>query len=284
MSNFRKSMRICAIHLVCLCHDSRIILCVTTIFLLIVGKRTNDLRSFCVTLNVRATPFPLFVIITESLYNQKLLLLLFLMIICDAPFIDGAMVHYIQRTGRMNWFIGTLMYIITLVIGFWIIVFLACVVSILNCFEWSIEWGKVFLSIMKTGEIPDLIGTVRYIKIGSALKAFVICFCFKCLLTMLLAFITWLTNANTRKNYGVILPIILVMLHGHIVGWFVNSDWVYFSPVSLSNLNMLNIDGITKLPSVRYAVVFLTSVNLLAGYMLYRTSMRFSIETGNLVN
>lgn len=283
MNSLHKLSHICAINLRRLLHDSRLILCVTTIFLLIIGKRTDELRAFCSTLNVKTTPFPLFVVITESSYNQKLLLLLFLILVCDAPFIDGIMTPCIQRTGRLNWFKGTLGYVVALTLGYWIVVFIACVLSILGCCEWSTEWGRVFTSIMKTGEIPDLLGNLRYLKAGNALRAFLVSFSLKCLLSMLLASITWLVNAMTNKSYGVVISIILIMLHGHICGWFVDTIWVYLSPVSLSNLNMLNIDGITMLPSVQYAFAYLIGANLLVGYLLWRTTLMFSVETNTLV-
>lgn len=283
MNSLHKIAHICIINLRRLLHDSRLILCVATIFLLIIGKRTNELRMFCSTLNVKTSPFPLFVVITETLYNQKLLLLLFLLLVCDAPFINGMMSSCIQRTGRLSWFLGTFGYMVTLALGYWVIVFIACVISILGCCEWTSEWGRVFTSIMKTGEISDLLGSLRYLKVGNALKAFTLSFSLKCLLTTLLASITWLVNAKTNKNYGVVIPIILIMFHGHICGWFVDTSWVYFSPVSLSNLSMLNIDGIARLPSVQYAFVHLIGANLLAGYLLWRTTLRFSVGTNTLV-
>ena len=251
-----------------------------TLSLLIICRRTDDLRIFCNTLNVCANPLALFVVLTDSVYNEKLILYLIMMIVCDAPFIDGNMQCCILRSGRIRWFTGTVFYIILMVLIYWLCVFIICVLSIASVCEWTADWGRVFRSLLKTGEIADLQGDLRYLKAGSALELFLISFSLKCMVSVMLAFITWLFNSRRCKNGGVIIATAFILMHGHITGWFVPVCWKFISPVTLSNLNMLNIDGTMQtLSSIPYAFAFLIICNATLTVMLLQKSRTFEVET-----
>ena len=58
--------------------------------------------------------------ISDRLYLYRLLLFLFLMLICDAPFVDRGMPYLILRSNRKSWFWGTFFTLVALALFFWL--------------------------------------------------------------------------------------------------------------------------------------------------------------------
>lgn len=272
LRNFRK-----------LLHDFRLFLTVVVLVLFFYVWLTDDLRRFCDTFNVGATPFALFVVSTDNTYAYNLMLYLFLMLVCDAPFIDAGVLPMMQRTGRLYWFFGTWIYLAIMSAAYWLMVWISGVISIIGYCEWSMEWGQVFTSLLNTGEIPNLAGTIRYLTYDNALSAFLISWFLKSSLCMLFSQFIWIVNLRSRRNYGIILPVILVLFNGYIGGWFVDRSWMYWSPATLAMLGVLNIDGSVPIqPSLRTAIFTLIILNMISSVVVYILSNHASIEINSL--
>ena len=104
MSKIRFAACICRRNLQKLLHDSRLFLCIAAVAVLLICRYTQELRDFCGQLQVNVSPLPVFVALTNRLYLYRLLLFLFLMLICDAPFVDRGMPYLILRSNRKSWF------------------------------------------------------------------------------------------------------------------------------------------------------------------------------------
>lgn len=266
-----------------LLHDRRLPLAMLVLVLFFYVWLTDDLRQFCDTFNVCATPFALFVVSTDNTYAYNLMLYLFLMLVCDAPFIDAGVLPMVQRTGRSNWFFGTWIYLAIISAAYWLMVWIAGIISIINYCEWSTEWGQVFISLLNTGEISNLAGTLRYLACDNAFSAFLISCFLKSLLCMFFSQLIWIVNLHSHRNYGIILPVILVLFNGYIGGWFVDRSWMYWSPATLAMLGVLNIDGSVPLqPSLRITIVTLVIINAISSVIAYYLSNHTSIEINSL--
>ena len=206
------------------------------------------------------------------------------LLICDAPFVDRGMPYLILRSNRKSWFWGTFFTLVALALFFWGMVFAVCVLSVAGCCEWTTDWGRVFLSLMKTDELMYFGSEISFFRaLGNALQAFGWSFLLKMLVSLLLGALTWAINLKSRKNVGVIFAVLLVLFNEWIFSWFVDRWMVYFSPVSWGSLGCLNLENSPmKIPSLRYAVCALTGALAFLLLLAWRFSLRGAVEVRTL--
>lgn len=284
MSKTHFAACICRRNLQKLLHDSRLFLCVAAVAVLLICRYTQELRDFCGQLQANVSPLPVFVALTNRLYLYRLLLFLFLMLICDAPFVDRGMPYLILRSNRKSWFWGTFFTLAALALFFWGMVFAVCVLSVAGCCEWTADWGRVFLSLMKTDELMYFGSEISFFRaLGNALEAFGWSFLLKLLVSLLLGALTWAINLKSRKNVGVIFAVLLVLFNEWIFSWFVDRWMVYFSPVSWGSLGCLNLENSpVKIPSLSYAVCALTGALAFLLLLAWRFSLCGAVEVRTL--
>ena len=106
----------------------------------------ESIRAFCVQHDAKSTVWLLPILLTKL--NQRLwVMLLPILLFCDAPFLDEHQPFQIIRIGRMRWAAGQILYIFAASAIFFIACFIICVVLMMPHIEFTLEWGKVLKTL-----------------------------------------------------------------------------------------------------------------------------------------
>lgn len=219
---------------------------------------TRDLIEVCSAYSVGVQPLGLFVFSTTSYYSDFMFMFSFLLIMCDAPFLDDMQTGVVLRIGRTSWALGQAVYIAIVSVAFWLFVLLGCAINVLPWVDSSLSWGKIFISM--ASHVISLSGfgaSSAIINNFTVLEAFGLSFGLNVLLFFFMGLATFNVNLATGKRYGVVVPFAMMMFHWQFIGGF-GFPYVLLkiSPVSLANLMLLDPMARGTFPTHLYALAF----------------------------
>ena len=269
MDNLRKSLRICGNGFRKWPSNLR----VWSVFVLIAVcffYALQGVRRLAIEQNLGVTPW-VFPFDMQGGSLSILIYLAFILLFCDAPFLDTQAPYAIIRTRRRNWIGGQCMYIISgsgvFVIGVYALSVLCCLPNL----GFSSDWGAVLrmLTNVASGDfaqqyIPPFgpnynMNTIRsYTPLQGVLLCLVLFWLICCFLGLLLLVL----NLRFPRTIGVLVAACFVFLD-FFSGQFskiqglLGSRIYFFSPVSWSDLANLKSNSSLPLPSASYAVVVL---------------------------
>lgn len=98
---------------------------------------------------VKNTPwlFPFFI---SNIHMGFYILLGYLLLFCDAPFIDRHQPYIIIRIGKRRWLFGQLLYIVSMSFFFVLVIHLCMILVLLPTLSFSTDWGTVIYTLAKT--------------------------------------------------------------------------------------------------------------------------------------
>lgn len=223
--------------------------------LIVVQSASSSVRELCLEYGVRASPLALFPGVTVTSTMSSLLLLCWLMLICDAPFIDETQPYLLLRCGRYIWSAGQLLYMLVMSVLFWLWVAICSVIVLAGCMDSSMEWGSVYhsLSYMPTYEF---LSSRTMMANYTVPEAFALSWLLSVLLSIMLSEFTYLINLTTRRMYGALLPVALLLVNWAYYLW--DFAWVplHASPATLASLHWLDPKGLGHLPTLSYSLCF----------------------------
>lgn len=226
-------------------------LMIALVALMLIYARSSEVRQLCDIYGALASPLPLFVSFTNSLYPGTVLLVCWVLLVCDAPFIDESQPMLLLRAGRARWSLGQVAFLWGYALVYWLYVMLLCVLVLLPHVEWSMGWSDVYRSLEITGESGNLKFYGSVMSEYSALSACLFSLALNYTLSVAFAQLIYAINFATGKNYGAVLPVLFIMLEYFFQNWFVDNRFLFISPVSLARLHrLLLVNG----PSLRYAM------------------------------
>lgn len=185
---------------------------------------------------------------------------------CDAPFIDSHQPYVIIRSGKQNWLLGQIAYIMLASAIYFLFIFLVSVLFLLPNITFSSEWGKVLgtLGITDAGNQFNVSLGISYALQHnySPIAAMAWSLLMAWLVGTFLGLLIFVLNMRFTREIGVVVSTALVFLQYFcfVVGGFLLYS---LSPVSWANLNMLDTTHTSALPSVTYAVSALISLSLI---------------------
>ncbi len=219
---------------------------------------TRDLREVCETYSAGVHPFGLFLFTSTSYYTCFMYLFSYLLMICDAPFLDDIQTQVLLRTGRTKWALGQVIYIFVLNLFFWLFVLFSCFANAYPYIDLSLSWGRIFTSLAShTIFLTGFGAQAQIINNYTLLLAFLISFALQILMTFLLGLATFDINLATEKRIGITVPSAMLLFHFQFIGGF-GFPYVLLkiSPVSLANLMLLDPKKMGTFPTLRYAFLF----------------------------
>ena len=233
----------------------RSILAVPLVFM-IVHRSSEAIRMLCAKYQATASPLPFFTYMTSTATMSALLLLCWLMLMCDAPFIDDTQPYILLRSGRILWSFGQMLYIFTASLIYWAWVVACCILVLYPYVGWDPQWGKVYYSLTYY-ESYGLDVSKNIQACYSVMGAFGLSLGFNIALCIFLAQLTYLVNLLTSRMYGALIATALVLLHWSYYMWG-SAPWaIKASPVTLAALNWLEASTIkSNYPPVSYAIQF----------------------------
>ncbi len=217
---------------------------------------TKEIIEFSKAINIEVTSW-----IFPFLFTQKFVKLLFffplILLFCDAPFIDDNQAYVIARSGRIPWSLGQIAYIIIASgIYFLFLLFLTIIINISHI-QFTSSWGKVLGTLANTNA-SSVIGLKTFVSRNilyyfTPLQAMWFTFFLSWLVGVVLGLVIYVINSlsNTRM-WGVLIASFLLVLDAAVTGY---SSIYQFSPVSWSNLDRIDINGTTQMPSISYIYI-----------------------------
>lgn len=254
--------------------DARV-LAIIFLVCLFAWVRIKDLRGMCIAneLSISCWYFAFQMAGIHALFYYFGLLLLF----CDAPFIDKQQMDVILRTGKKNWFIGKILYIIVASCLYFLLIYVVGVLEFVPYVGFSTEWEDM-INILS---MDDLYGSIinrsivmTYTPIEACLTQYVVCVLFAIFLGLLIFY----SNLFKSKviGIGIALTMVLTGVLVNMVNLVVARIAVYFIPMVWTNIEVFKrtAEGV---PFV-YAIAMLSIGIVVLIILIMQKSKSYSIE------
>ena len=223
----------------------------------------KPILRFSQSVNVSITPF-VFPHLFLNWYSIMIMLLLSVLLFCDAPFMSSRTPYECVRSGRQLWIKGQIIYIFeatTLFVMFMIITSIACLsanIVFLN------DWGKVLNTLAQTdiGMQFNIMPVSYFMMINyTPTEAMFLSFIMLVLIINMIGLIMLVLNMTISRVVGIFVALFLAFLPA-----FANvSDspkLYYVIPTTWANITMFDIKGTSLYPSLLYAAISILVINL----------------------
>lgn len=209
-----------------------------------------------VGLPVCAWVFPF---LMSDYYAVLIILFGFILLLCDAPFVDTEQFYLIIRCGKKTWLIGQLLYVFFSSVVYFLFILLLSILLLFPNISFSGEWGKLLRTLAQTDLAPQFHVTLGFpykiIQLYSPFAAVCLSFAMALLVGFFLGMVLFVTNGFLSRSAGVVVSSAFILLEVFSVN---NAfRFTYFSPASWTSLSVLDVKGFSKYPSIFYACIVL---------------------------
>lgn len=257
---------------------------VICVFLLIFGYvfcMIEPISKFSDHVGVHCTPW-VFPFLTCDANSVLIVLILFVILLCDAPFLYQYQKYTIVRVGKTIWIRAQILYIAITALFFWLFVAAASVLSLLPNVVFSNEWGKVLGTLAQSppGGAFRLSFSISYkiILEFSPVQAFLVAIFLAWFVSFLIGLIILYFNMSRQKSLGVVIAFALILMQ-HFA-YMASGYWVYrVSPVSWMSMNLINFTlRQTEMPGFIYILVLLFFFSGAFVFLIVRKMRKKSID------
>ena len=181
------------------------------------------------------------------------MLLLFVLMICDAPFRNGQQQFVLLRVGKQRWIAAQLLYLLFLSVLFTVFLWVLSWVFLWPNLEWAGDWGKVLQTAARTGAHGDYANVILSPQMIKGTTPAVVTVWTGCMMVgvcFLLGEVVLLCNLWCRKGLGTAIAVGLVIVHSVIrmFSYFrYYHVWTWFSPVSWMDPGTTTITAVSNL-------------------------------------
>jgi len=193
---------------------------------------------------------------------------------CDAPFADSHTPFLVIRTGRRNWVIGQLLYIVLAAFVYTVFFLIVSVVVLIPNVQWDTDWGKVLKTIAANPSIANDYGIKLTIFVDpliitmfSPIEATLISFGLFWLTSVFIGVLIFCGNVVIGRMGGLVMAgafLCISFFTAYLGPLTLGGYWVrYLSPISWCTMYSLDWSGIGEwggmgeLVSPSYAVISL---------------------------
>lgn len=215
---------------------------------------TKNIGAFSRMIDIPVSPW-----IYPFLYNQRYIKLLFffplILLFCDAPFIDDNQPYVIFRSGRIPWSIGQIGYIFIATAIYFLTLILVSILINVHTMEFTTNWGKVLGTLANT-DAPRLVElyiivSQRTLYYFTPLQAMWFTFILSWLSGIFLGLLIYIINSvSGTRVLGVLSASFFLVLDATVVT--VSPKLLWFSPISWSTLDQIDIGGMTPYPTIYF--------------------------------
>lgn len=217
----------------------------------------ESIRLFCQQYNVGCAAW-LLPLAMAKLNHSLWIMLLPILLFCDAPFLDEQQPFLIIRTGRLRWAVGQILYIFFASAVFYFICMGITVLLMIPYVEFTPEWGKVIHTLTQSfvaASVDMDVIPATIVENYTAIQAALLCGGATWIAVSFLGLLMFLCNLWSRREIGIIIASCFAGLSYFIelMGipyryWYAAR---YISPVSWINLANIG-DGTISSPSWEY--------------------------------
>lgn len=281
-----KSIRICVQNLRKWLGNSRIYIAFVIVFLFTLIY-TKGLWLVADNVGEKLSIY-IFPFLTTYRYMKIIYLFPLLLLFCDAPFVDANQQFVMIRSSRLSWGIGQMLYIICGSFFYALFMLLSSIVVNIGHIQMGASWGKSLI-LAGTTNICSTLGiqydTVQIssiiVKYYTPAQAMLWSFLFLWMICIILGLIIYDFNILFQSNIVGLFAAGFLILFTAVVDGIQQLIW--YSPVSWSSLNNIDVAKTTSLPGIYFVlVVYIGAILalLIAGAVLSR-SRRFTFEIKN---
>lgn len=278
MSNIKTVLNLCSMNIKRWATNPRYY-----VLLLLIGMLMHYVSSpilkFSIMVGVPVTPW-IFPFISTDHYINGMLILGMVLLFCDAPFMNDSTPYECIRSGRKKWLYGQYTYILTASLLFTLTIMACSIICLLPniCFE--LGWGRVFRTLAQTNAgaqyslVPISYGIQQTY---SPLQAMFLSGTLFWLATIFIGMLIFTLNLVTQRIGGTIMGFVLAFCP--FFAYEVGGGWIfYLIPTAWINIQMLDISGNSRYPSVTYAIIFLVAVIFLFMVIVSRIMKKQEVE------
>ena len=238
--------------------------------ILMMWNLTNGFSAYAAHLGAKIHPW-LFPFLPCHGLNFMIIILPYILLICDAPFRNGQQQYVIQRTGKIPWLCGQLLFLFLTAILYATFLWVLSWIFLLPNIEWNPEWGGVLRTAAKLqdyGEYKvDMNFDYEIMKTYSAVFSntwvYLMLICVLFLMGECMVF----CNLFLYRGVGVALTIGMLLFNLMICfETYGRRFLLWISPISWLNLSMIGRTS-QGLPSLLFSAVSILGLCLLVGGM-----------------
>ena len=281
-----KSIRICVQNLRKWLGNSRIYIAFVIVFLFTLIY-TKGLWLVADNVGEKLSIY-IFPFLTTYRYMKIIYLFPLLLLFCDAPFVDANQQFVMIRSSRLSWGIGQMLYIISGSFFYALFMLLSSIVVNIGHIQMGTSWGKSLI-LAGTTNICSVLGiqydTVQIssiiVKYYTPAQAMLWSFLFLWMICIILGLIIYDFNILFQSNIVGLFAAGFLILFTAVVDGIQQLIW--YSPVSWSSLNNIDVAKTTSLPGI-YFVLFVyigAILALLVAGAVLSISRRFTFEIKN---
>ena len=188
----------------------------------------------------------------------------------DAPFEDKHVPFLMIRSGRRNWIIGQLIYILIASLIYTLFVFIISILALLPNLELSMEWGIVIQTLASGSQLPanvTVFANPHLLTTFTGIEATLLSLGLFWFVSSFIGILISFFNIVVGKTTGLIASgfVLFLSFFTIIEARLALGHWVsYLSPVSWMSLSALdwNDPNAWPSPSIYYALGFLTITSI----------------------
>jgi hypothetical protein len=229
--------------------------------LLFIHSYTMPILDFSGRVGVNVAPY-LFPFFASDFHMQSIFMLGVILLFCDAPFIDDSEPYVIIRSGRYVWASGQVIYIAWSSLIYVLFLVTASFLFLLPSAYISDGWGKAIGTLSLTDaavqfNIP-LMMSPRIVHLYTPIQAMALSFILTWMMSAIIGLLMFVLNSYINRAAGAIAACGMVMFNYFIYN-LLPQQWYSFSPISLSNIGLLNNPEMSDIMTPRYALITLSA-------------------------
>lgn len=240
---------------------------IAALLTIMVGVYVDDMKKIATGLGTEM-PVWIFPFMYSQFHTKLIFTFPLILLLCNAPFVDGNQVFVYLRTGRVKWLCGQMLYIASASALYYIFLFVVSILSTVFYGGDFSDWGKTLMTTSITNapqifnapfiEIPP-----RILDFFAPIQAVWFTFLMSWLCGIIIGLILFLCNYLTGTRFvGLTITSGLLALTVPVRRglWKIN----YLSPFSWNTLDCIDTGEVTQLPSFSYCLtVYLVLIAML---------------------
>lgn len=235
---------------------------------------SEDLRLYAQAIGLGITPYvyPLFYGDSTS---RLFAMLVIIVLMSDAPYIDSSQKYTYIRSGEKGWFLGKMLYIISISVIYQLLFVLLSVIVILPEMGLSSDWGDVLWTLANNPiEVTNMFGDASMASIVleySTFEAMLYTMILSILVSVVIGTFVWMINGITHSMLGTLLA--LVACTGEVFLSLVSATGFRIPfPVIISWMNLANVsvgEQITGKVPMRSLILTLIGISMILAVLIY---------------
>lgn len=248
----------------------------------------SGVRLLCQEQDLAVTPwiFPGILMLPE---NLTMIMLLPVLLFCDAPFLDIQSPYSVVRSGRCKWILGQCFYVILTSVVYPLVAYASSLIFSLPNLSFSTKWGHILKMLSTTNSREFYYRYARFLNMNGAVmnaytpvQAMLLTLLLMILVCSFLGLLILTLNLRLPRAAGLAVASCFVFLD-FFSSWFAGIQGplgtiiYFFSPVSWCNLGNLKMDVEVR-PTLSYAIIILLVLNSLLVFLSVMQMRKREIE------